>query len=72
MKKIERLRREALESCNFRGHRMKSFSRKYRHWWDSECKDCGMGVYIVDDPPPNGIAISGEAVALPCGLQGEE
>lgn len=67
MKKLERLRKEALESCNFRGHTMRSFSRKYRHWWDSECKKCDRQVCIIDNPAPNQIEISGEAVALHCG-----
>lgn len=66
MKKIERLRIEALESCNFRGHRMNSFSRKYQHGRSSECRDCGMNVTIDDNPLPNGIDIGGEAVALHC------
>lgn len=63
---MERLRQDALEICVFRGHKMKSFSRKYRHWWDSECRDCGKTVHLNDDPDPNGIEISGEAVALHC------
>ena len=66
MVKIERLRLEALESCNFRGHKMKPFNRKYRHWWTSECKNCKMGVTCNDEPNPNGIDISGEAVAMHC------
>lgn len=66
MRTIERLRQEALESCKFRGHKMKSFSRKYRHWWDSTCKVCGMEVCVNDNPAPNGIDIGGEAVALHC------
>ena len=66
MTKLERLRKSALESCEFRGHNMKPFSRKYRHWWYSECKICGKEVRIVDDPQPNDIDISGEAVALGC------
>lgn len=66
MKKIERLRISAVESCNFQGHKMKPFSRKYRHWWSSECRICGMGVYIDDEPAPNSIDVSGEAVALNC------
>lgn len=66
MKKIERLRKEALESCNFRGHTMRPFSRRYRHWWDSECKICGKEVRVNDDPDPGRIEISGEAVALYC------
>ena len=66
MKKIERLRISALESCNFRGHKMRPFSHKYRHWWSSECKMCGMEVQIIDNPQPNDIDIGGEAVALHC------
>lgn len=66
MKKIERLRQEALKSCKSRGHRMKPFSRRCRYWWDSECKVCGMGVFVSDNPAPNDIEISGEAVALNC------
>lgn len=66
MRKIERLRIEALESCNFRGHKMKPFSRKYRHWWDSECQDCGMSVLVNDAPLPNEIEIGGKAVAMHC------
>ena len=66
MKKLERLRKEALESCVFRGHKMRSFSRKYRHWWNATCKICGKEVYLNDEPAPNDIEISGEAVALHC------
>lgn len=66
MKKMEQLRIRALESCNFRGHKMKPFSRKYRHWWSSECKTCKAIVNINDDPAPNGIDIGGTAVAMRC------
>ena len=64
MKKIERLRLLALDSCKFRGHKMRPFSRKYRHWWSSECKTCGMIVNVNDVPVPNGIDIGGEAAVL--------
>jgi len=67
MLRLERLRKEALESCNFRGHKMRTFSRKYRHWWSSKCKICGKEVHLNDNPLPNEIDISGEAVALNCG-----
>ena len=30
------------------------------------CKDCGMCVYLDEDPTPNGIDIGGKAVALNC------
>jgi ABC-type ATPase with predicted acetyltransferase domain len=69
MKKIERLRREALEACLFRKHTMERFY----HFSDrphpiaiSKCKTCGMGITIKTAPPPNGIDIGGEAVALDC------
>lgn len=66
MLKLERLRKEALESCNFFEHNMETFTRKYRHWWKSRCKNCGMLVHLNDDPLPNEIDIYGEAVALTC------
>jgi len=66
MKKLERLRKEALESCKFRGHKMRPFDRTSRHWWYSECHICGKHVLVNDNPTPNGIEISGEAVALSC------
>ncbi len=66
MLKLERLRLEAIESCEFRGHKMKPFNRRYRHWWRSSCRICDKEVCLNDDPDPNGIEISGEAVALHC------
>lgn len=66
MKKMERLRLEALESCNFRGHKMRLFSRTYRYWWISNCRVCGKQVCLNSSPDPNGIEIGGEAVALSC------
>jgi len=66
MKKLERLRREALESCKFRGHKMALFIHKYQHCWFSKCQCCGKEVTVVDNPQPNGIEIGGEAVALNC------
>ncbi|KKN55877.1 hypothetical protein LCGC14_0577680 [marine sediment metagenome] len=66
MRTLERLRKEALETCRFRGHKMNQFNRKYRHWWSSECKTCKKRVHLNDEPYPNEINISGEAVALHC------
>lgn len=68
MLKIERLRKEAVKSCKFRGHKMKNFSRKYRHWWRSECRVCEKSVVVNDQPAPNDIEISGEAVAIGCNI----
>jgi len=66
MTKLERLIREAKESCKFRGHKMKPFSHKYKMWSSSECKICHMEVVVKVDPAPNDINIGGEAVALHC------
>jgi len=66
MKKIERLRKEALESCEFRDHRMGLFNRTHPHYWHSKCRACGMEVHITDNPAPNEINIGGQAVALNC------
>jgi len=66
MTKVQRLIKEAKESCTFRGHQMKPFSHKYKKWSSSECKVCGMGCNVNTDPAPNEIDISGEAVALHC------
>ena len=30
------------------------------------CKDCGAGVYLCEQPAPNGIRIGGSAVAVNC------
>lgn len=65
MLKIERLKREALESCKFRGHKMKPFL-DYADFSISSCKNCNKTVMVIPSPPPNGIDISGEAVALGC------
>lgn len=66
MRKIERLRKEALKSCKFRGHQMGLFNRTHQHYRHSICKACGMEVQITDKPIPNEIEIGGEAVALHC------
>jgi hypothetical protein len=65
MEKIERLKREALESCRFRGHEMERFL-DYKGLSVSVCKICEMEVAVIPRPSPNGIEIGGEAVALHC------
>lgn len=69
MTKYNRLRLEALESCNRRGHTMSKFRRK--SWpehrvWNSVCGVCGMNVNINLNPMSNDIEIGGTAVALDC------
>jgi len=65
---IKRLKIEAMESCNFRGHNMgewqESFLPNYRGI--SKCKKCGKQVCILLNPLPNEIDIGGEAVAFHC------
>lgn len=61
MRKVDRLKQEARESCEFRGHKMKRFKDGF-----SECKVCKAWVYITLKPMPNDIDIGGPAVALHC------
>jgi hypothetical protein len=65
MRKIERLKREALESCRFRGHKMERFL-DYESYAVSACKNCCKVVVVIPSPSPNEIDIGGEAVALGC------
>ena len=69
MRRIERLRLEAKESAGWRGHKLARFATHI--FWPtvrvSECASCKASVYIDSNPPPNGIDISGRAVALNCG-----
>jgi len=76
MRKYDRLRKEALEACKFRGHEMTRFDRTVcydlstgetvRETGLSLCHVCGRAVMVDTRPLPNGIDISGEAVALNC------
>lgn len=66
MRTLERLRLEALESCEFRGHKMSRFVSLHSWAKVADCKVCGMSVYINATPAPNDINIGGEAVALHC------
>lgn len=69
MTRLEHLRREALKSTTFRGHRMRRF-QYHRHAGRtvgrSDCMLCGAGVVVNTKPLPNEIDIGGEAVALHC------
>lgn len=65
--KLNRLKYEALRACRFRGHtiyRMKDSPDKRRAL--GHCKECGRQVIVTCDPPPNGIEIMGEAIAVNC------
>ena len=65
MLKMERLRKEALESCECLGHDMLKFDR-YMFVWFSKCRVCGMEVCVTKQPAPHEVEISGKAVALYC------
>jgi len=69
MRKITRLKKEALESCNFRGHKMSRFvdhSPKPTTKAHAYCIFCRKAVVVDTHPLPNEIEISGRAVALGC------
>jgi hypothetical protein len=74
--KYKRLVHKALKTIKWRGHKMGYFIKLTyneniphleRITGHAICKKCGMEAYIDTRPPPNGIDISGEAVALNCG-----
>jgi hypothetical protein len=66
MKKIDRLKKEALESCDFRGHDMGKFRNYDKETARSLCWNCGMYVQVESSPAPNSIDIGGNAVAMTC------
>lgn len=76
MKKIDRLKKEAMGSCRWRQHNMGKFvNLTYGEGWrdpgprytaSSECSLCGAWVQIDTRPAPDGIEIGGPAVAVTC------
>lgn len=80
MRTFERLRKETLEGCRFRGHKMKLKWKRARlipfKWdlaeWECSNPDCSAYVQVNCNPAPNEIDIAGNAVALHCpvGLDG--
>ncbi len=56
------LKRNAAATAYYLGHKMS-------HWNGniSTCLRCGREVVVDAAPPPNGIDIAGEAIALQCG-----
>lgn len=65
---VQSLKRSATQSARRRGHDMGKW--ELSDYWRNPvqtCKRCGMRVYVDPNPAPNGIDISGEAVALNCG-----
>jgi hypothetical protein len=63
--KIETLRIYARKSARFRGHNMTKFTGSPT-WQTSFCIICKMEMEVTENPAPNDIFVSGEAVALCC------
>lgn len=63
--KEKRLARQARASARWRGHSLRPFQRGYCGYW-AQCRLCDCGVAINANPPPNGIEIGGDAVAITC------
>ena len=70
IEQLKELRDDATITCKLRGHRMiwngTDFKKKGRTTQSGICHDCLKSVYLDTMPPPNGIDVSGEAVALNC------
>jgi hypothetical protein len=69
MRSRKQLMNEAMEACEFRGHRMNHWraGEFFKSRRECECTRCGMGVMVDPTPPMNGIDIGGAAVAMNCG-----
>lgn len=70
MTRFERLRKEALEACRYRRHKMRLdyytiLKSRHRATW--HCLHCYKSMAVDTHPDPNGIDIGGEAIALGCG-----
>jgi len=67
MTKLNRLIKEAKESCEHREHEMSRFAHtKSQTQAFSVCLACGYYVAVKTEPLPNEINIGGNAVALYC------
>lgn len=68
--KLGTLRKQASASTRYRNHRMKWGSPYGRAngplSQNGECRDCGAYCWLVESPAPNGIGVSGLAVAVNC------
>lgn len=65
----QELARQATRTAKFRGHTLSAW--QWTHTADrttgaATCHDCHRGAYVDTRPAPNGIDISGDAIALNC------
>ncbi len=63
---IAELKRRALESTDFRRHKMAPWVCWNPYNYVAVCIQCEAQVKVLSDPKPNQIGIGGEAVALNC------
>lgn len=68
--KLSTLKKQAQQSTRYRGHRMR-WGMPYGRAdgpksQNGECRDCGAHCWLVERPAPNGIGVSGLAVAVNC------
>lgn len=70
MTKLARLKKEAKEIAEWRGHELKTFRTNefYETEATSECQNCGAWVTVNSNPMPNQIDIGGPAAALNCSV----
>jgi len=66
MRKINSLKADARATATWRGHDLFRFETLSNTTACAMCKKCGMEVFVDANPAPNGIDISGQAVALTC------
>ena len=67
MASIRTLKKQAVDTCKARGHKMGRFvTLDKRGIAQAVCKFCGMSVMVDTHPAPNSIDIAGNAVALNC------
>ena len=72
--KKRNLQNEAAVACKFRGHKMNNWGFTVKAGGSgirggAVCSRCGRGVQYDTTPPPNGIDIGGEAVAVNCDVE---
>lgn len=68
MTRLRRLRTEARAAAEWRGHILGRFTPAEPNGWGGVTSravcSCGREAYVDTRPPPNGIDVAGEAVAL--------
>ena len=63
--KLSTLKKRAQSSTKRRGHRMQ-WNIASKTFGSGRCRDCGAACWLETKPAPNGIDISGLAVAVNC------